>query len=164
MTVDEAVSLAALIVSGHIISVRTETLVAFAKDGWQEAHDALCRRAQELTDQGEALPLDLQQYVVAAAKGFHSPAKGPGASPYRNFGRDLCIKVAIHHLLELGFTATRNEATEDESACSIVATAMRQIGIEMSEAAVAKVWEKAVREDRLDPYETITIIPSYDSQ
>jgi hypothetical protein len=134
-----------LILSGHCVEIPTEIAAALADAGWTQAHRALLDRAEKLTAAGKPLPLDLQKYVVTAARCGAVRGKG-----YKNFGRDVCIKVAIRRLLARGFSATRNAASEGESASSIVARALQHLGIRMTEAGVAKIWEREVREQKQD--------------
>ena len=67
------------------------------------------------------------------------PARGRSADDNR--WRNVCIAAyLIPPLLEAGFPRTRNEATETESACSIVSQALATIGIKLGEKAIAKIW------------------------
>ena len=66
------------------------------------------------------------------------PARGRSADDNR--WRNVCIVAyLIPPLLEAGFPPTRNEATETESACSIVSQALATIGIKLGEKAIAKI-------------------------
>src|SRR5258706_5693116 len=53
-----------------------ESVVALAAAGDEVAHQALCRVALRLTDQGKTLPLVLQKYVVAAASKLKQGKRG----------------------------------------------------------------------------------------
>jgi hypothetical protein len=52
------------------------------------------------------------------------------------------VGYLIPPLLRAKFPLTRNEATETESACSIVSQAFAEIGIKLSEKAIAKIWAR----------------------
>ena len=66
------------------------------------------------------------------------PARGRSADDNR--WRNVCIVAyLIPPLLEAGFPPTRNEATETDSACSIVSQALATIGIKLGEKAIAKI-------------------------
>ena len=69
------------------------------------------------------------------------PARGRGADDNR--WRNVCIVgYLIPPLLRAEFPPTRNEATETESACSIVSQALAKIGIKLGEKAIAKIWAR----------------------
>jgi hypothetical protein len=145
--------LARVIVAGFNIPVSISSLIQMAGFGWQEAHVSLCREAERITKSGEVLPLELQEYLVSIAKEGVPFKRSKGGDKFKNFGRDLCINMAIQQMIELGFSPTRNAATDAESACSIVSAALGDIGIHISEAGVAKVWEKHLKDEREDAAE-----------
>ena len=69
------------------------------------------------------------------------PARGRSADD--NQWRNVCIVgYLIPPLLRAEFPPTRNEATETESACSIVSKALAKIGIKLGEKAIAKIWAR----------------------
>ena len=69
------------------------------------------------------------------------PARGRSADDNR--WRNVCIVwYLIPPLLRAGFSATRNEATETESACSIVSQALQEIGIQLRERGIEEIWGK----------------------
>jgi hypothetical protein len=70
------------------------------------------------------------------------PVKPPrGRSADDNRLRNACIVgYLIPPLLVAEFPSTRNEATETESACSIVSQALATIEIELGEKHIAKIW------------------------
>jgi hypothetical protein len=69
------------------------------------------------------------------------PARGRSADD--NQWRNVCIVgYLIPPLLRAEFSPTRNEATESESACSIVSKALAKIGIKLGEKAIAKIWAR----------------------
>jgi hypothetical protein len=60
-----------------------------------------------------------------------------------NRDRNYFITAAIKAVIKLGFDPTRNrEGSSTESACSIVAKALEQIGTSLTEAAVEKIWKR----------------------
>jgi hypothetical protein len=66
-----------------------------------------------------------------------------GGDGYANGARDITIANAVRGIHQkFGFSPTRNKATNQESACSIVNLALRRSGIHMSEAAVERIWRK----------------------
>jgi hypothetical protein len=54
--------------------------------------------------------------------------------------RDLRIAQMVARVAERGFPPTRNVASRTESACSIVSTALKSIGIQMSERTIEDIW------------------------
>jgi hypothetical protein len=60
-----------------------------------------------------------------------------------NRWRDTCIAgCLIPPLLRAGFPATRNDATETASACSIVSQTLATIGIQLDEKTIARIWAR----------------------
>lgn len=70
------------------------------------------------------------------------PAVARGRKPFALWLRDSYIAEAVHLAMQAGLKATKNEATEGESACSIVATELGGVGVNMTEDAVQKIWVK----------------------
>src|SRR5262249_57920681 len=78
------------------------------------------------------------------------PERRPGRRP-AYMGRNMFIAHAVEQSVKCGFAATRNAASQGkrQSACSIVAAALGQLGIHMSERTVEEMWAShtaAVRE------------------
>jgi len=66
-----------------------------------------------------------------------------GRSADDNRWRNVCIVgYLIPPLLRAEFSPTRNEATESESACSIVSQALQEIGIQLGEKRIQEIWSK----------------------
>ena len=59
-----------------------------------------------------------------------------------NWGRDAVIVGRLVLPLLDQFKATRNDATEAESACSIAKAALERIGIHISEKRIEEIWGK----------------------
>ena len=59
-----------------------------------------------------------------------------------NWGRDAVIVGRLVLPLLDRFKATRNDATEAESACSIAKAALERIGIHISEKRIEEIWGK----------------------
>jgi len=100
------------------------------------------RRIARLTD--DVLPEHMRDYVCRVLE--EQPA---GRSTYS--GRNMFIAHVIEQAAKRGFAPTRNAASrgKQESACSIVAAALGQVGIHMSERTVEEMWAShtaAVRE------------------
>jgi hypothetical protein len=97
------------------------------------AHSYVAR----LTD--EAMPERLRKYVCRMLE----EAKPLDRSTY--FQRDLWITFNVNQIVRLfGFAPTRNAESRrkgrEESACSIVATALRKLGVHLSERTIEDMW------------------------
>lgn len=87
----------------------------------------------------------LREYVVERLNGDLPQARrrGRGRSGLDNSLRDTAIAGwLIPSLLKKGFHATRNDATEEACACSIVSEALERIEIDLSEKRIAEIWGK----------------------
>jgi hypothetical protein len=58
------------------------------------------------------------------------------------FDRDICIHHVVWKIVQTGFKPTRNEVSELDSACSIVAKALTKLGVPFSEKNVQRIWGK----------------------
>jgi hypothetical protein len=100
---------------------------------------------------GASRPLSpsLTAFLIDAAENGAKEAAGrkQGNSPLKNLGRDLALAFAVDRACELGgLRPTRNEASDGQSGCSVVADALRRIGYEeLSEAGVVKAYRNATR-------------------
>lgn len=85
----------------------------------------------------DVMPKPLRDYVCCVLA-----EHPPGRSTY--IGRDMFITMAIEATVKRGFAPTRNDASRSkrESACSIVAAALGQLGFEMSERTVEDIWRR----------------------
>jgi hypothetical protein len=117
------------------------------------ADEVLREAAARLIVEGKPLPPTLRYYVVEEVlRRATSTVARRKTGPNRdiNTARDVTIGTAVSRVVEHhGFPQTRNKATRDkagrDSACSIVADALEEVGIHMSEDAVEKVWHNLVR-------------------
>jgi len=124
-----------------------DKLVTLANEGDPIAHDALYEIADNLTKRAKPLKA-LQQYVVQTARDGQQSKRG--RHPDANLYRDFHICLAVKRTTELGLYATRSDATADKKSkacgCSVVASALEQLNINMTEGAVKKIWDKRNRE------------------
>jgi hypothetical protein len=95
------------------------------------------------------MPPQLQGYI---ADKLHSVFEGdPPLRPRRgrkvhpNIRRNYAIVMAVVDLASSGFHPTRNSGTARESACSIVAEALKRLDNNLSEASVNKIWHEYSR-------------------
>jgi hypothetical protein len=92
-----------------------------------------------LTDQQKPLPHRLQAYIVFAALGGFKARK----KRFQNSERDLAIAIAISELMDVGYSPTRNAATEAPSACSLVSEALvERFDVNLTERSVEQIWQK----------------------
>jgi hypothetical protein len=88
--------------------------------------------------------------VIAALRTGRPPlrkrggrAESHGKRKPRDRDRDGRIATAVGGMVWLGFHPTRNPGTDRESGCSIVAEALRRLGIKkLGEKAVAAIWDE----------------------
>lgn len=107
------------------------------------AFRALQRALQRARETDEPMPGALLEWALDVAVGAREyPRTGPGRSPHTNQVRDAVIVRAVRALVEAGLTATRNEASDPDSACDAVAQALQAHERTLGYAAVAKIWSK----------------------
>jgi hypothetical protein len=113
---------------------------------WRKVHDDLCDFASALTSGGKPLPLLLQKYIVAAAKSGGRSGGLRGRDPYGNSRRNSAIANAVYTVSVIsGYPPTRNDATNEHCACSIVAQALHELDATMSVANVSAIWRESQR-------------------
>lgn len=96
----------------------------------------------------QPIPSELIDWALRVAAGnVKSPRVGPGRSPYKNEVRDELIAKTVRTLVDCGLTATRNEASEPESACDAVSKALKAHGVSLGYAGVAKIWQSDRRQN-----------------
>ena len=96
----------------------------------------------------QPIPSELNDWALRVAAGnVKSPSVGPGRSPYKNEVRDELITKTVRTLVDCGLTATRNEASEPESACDAVSKALKAHGVPLGYAGVAKIWQSDRRQN-----------------
>ena len=121
---------------------RRERLIDKARKGDRVATKLLCDAAAEFIEEGKQLPQGLRAYIVEVLRKPDDTPKKRGQDPFANYPRNFDIACTIANVVSMGFKATRNQATEAESACSIVQQALERVGVHMSEANVEKIWER----------------------
>jgi hypothetical protein len=113
------------------------------------AQDVLRDLTSELLIRGLPVPKPLSWYAVLLLSG-NGPKRKRGISHCALWGRNRDIVEIIRQLTKAPFDlkATRNEATRRaESACSIVAAALRKLGVPnlkggpMREENVKQIWD-----------------------
>ena len=124
---------------------KAETVIKGARNGDRDADAVLCEIAAAFNeDSCFIMPPALRTYVGerlrALAADVTAQSRLRGRKIHTNLRRNLAIVTAVAELVGCGFYATRNEGTERECACSIVAKALTDLGGEITYSAVVKIW------------------------
>jgi hypothetical protein len=116
---------------------RAQPVIAKAAEGEAEA-DAMLREIA-CAKLPEGLPPNLADYVARVLADWSRPDRR--GAPHK-FDRDVCIFYAVEDIKQRGFHAMRHEATEHrESASSIVASALKELGVTMPEKSIERIWQ-----------------------
>ncbi len=111
------------------------------------AFNALRQLAAGLVEADEEMPQELAQWLVDFLKGNLEPPATPRNMrkklPGDRFWRDFYIWSAVENLIENGFKPTSDRSSRSQSACDVVAVAMRKLGLHpMSADEVHKIWNR----------------------
>lgn len=114
----------------------------------KDTEEALLGEAFFLLLKRQTLPDHIREYLQGLLQIRQVRLnKKIGRGREANGARDLFIAKAVYGVTQMGYRPTRNRATKDKegapSACSIVATALADLGVPMGEAAVEKIWVAA---------------------
>jgi hypothetical protein len=116
-------------------------LIAAARDGG-ETHEYLLAVAAALMNNDHSLPGPLKEFVIEFLRSTEVPRRGPARKP--DYSRDNFIAWAVATIcIRWKFSPTRNEATKGPSAISIVKRALEEVGVNLTEAAISKIWDKS---------------------
>jgi hypothetical protein len=117
-----------------------------AYDGDHTCARCLCIAAAVIMEATQSIADNhLRAYAINTLFGGVAPImkKERGRSATDNALRNaIIVGCLIPPLVRAGFSATRNEATKRDSACSIVCKALKAAGIHLSEKAIVQVWGK----------------------
>jgi hypothetical protein len=114
------------------------TVVSYARQGWDLAHEALKELMLEFESAGQQKPTPLANYNMEIIGGF-TPKHIPGAKKQDYFFRDIVIAITVFRVAkEFSLKYTRNRYASRPCACSIVAKAMPML----SEEGVKAIWKK----------------------
>ena len=136
---------------------RIANIVRFAERGDPYARAACFAGAADFLSDGIEFPPALARYVAehcrATAKKTSTGGKR-GRSRYDKLDRDWAIETAIFLLRSTceGVTPTRCEASRDlgkgKSACAILSKALEEIGVDIEEENLEKIWIKVRKQMR----------------
>lgn len=115
-------------------------LLAYAETS-AEGFDLLCETVASMIEAGHRLPEDARGWVVDFLRGNVKRPKASAGRPQKRFNR-FQIWSNVDRLVRDGkMLATRNDTSDETSACDAVATALRELGMEpASYSSVKKVW------------------------
>ena len=113
----------------HYDDARGQSVIAKAGAGDAVAYAMLREIARARLPKG--LPPNLAEFLLA------EQSKPDGRKDRRRFDRDVYIYYAVEEIIQLSYAPTRNPSTEHhELACSIVVTALKELGVKMPEKTV----------------------------
>lgn len=120
-------------------------IVGEARNGWEEAHDAVCELTLDLMARGERLPVPLAAYSMEVINPHRLRSHRPrGPKLVRHMLQDISIaggvdQVITHH----GLLPTRSRRSPRPSACSVVAAVLVSAGVSRgTEHNVEKIWQR----------------------
>jgi hypothetical protein len=119
---------------------RAKFVIGKAVDGDVEADAALRKIAQGKLQKGSPLPPNLAQYIDSLLADDRKPPDRRGHPS--KFARNLFVHAAVETIKRRGFAVTRNDSSAEyrASASSIVSSALDELGVTLSEKAVAGIW------------------------
>jgi hypothetical protein len=123
-----------------------ERVVELARSGDKDAGAVLCEMGSRFIAGSCTMPPILRDYFIARlSEDFPARPGQRGRKADTNLHRDVAIVSAVAELVDRGFRATRNDASDHECACSIVADLLEGLDVELTYSGVAKVWTKRRR-------------------
>ena len=125
--------------------------------------DNLLFYAGYILSEKETMPADLMEFVASYLKGDKKPPKRLGGKAKANQQEEIhkatCIKVAVLQ----GLRATKNAASEDNSACDAVEQAAKQLYLTgYGYSTLSKIWAKSDKTFRM-PTDCIKTAYSFSS-
>jgi hypothetical protein len=133
-------------------------LISLASEGDLDAHDVLqtvARRHLKLLSRkpGFPIPSQLLSFIDSELKQKRAVPRKRGGDKKAYFDRDSYIIEMIAWVSRQGLSPTTNPATEDISACAVVAKALHRLGMQPTESSIAAIWRqrKIVEQTLLEP-------------
>ena len=128
-------------------SIGTHTMLIrdCALNGLDLAQEALCELIIEFENNRKEKPTALAEYTMQIARAGIRPSRRPGTKRSDYYLRDFAVSgVVLQVHLKFGLDPYRNEASPRQSACSIVARAMREEKLKgkWTESVVVAIWKK----------------------
>jgi hypothetical protein len=122
-------------------------LIPLASEGDLDAHDVLrteARRHLELLSQkpGFPIPPQLLSFIDSELKRKQPATRKRGGDKKTYFDRDSYIIEMVAWVSRQGLSPTINPATDDTSACAVVAKALGRLGVRATESSIAAIWRQ----------------------
>ncbi|WBQ13837.1 hypothetical protein L2D00_03925 [Hyphomonadaceae bacterium BL14] len=139
------ISVAELFIYRHYFKTAPDKLLELS-DRSEADHLAVLKVLAENTEMDAPLPEIIRRWIADYLRGSHPrPTKRQGRPS--DTGLRVAIWDAVQELVErLGMTATRNEASEETSACDAVAQALSNLELKpTSFDRVKKIWVEVSR-------------------
>jgi hypothetical protein len=120
---------------------KAKAVIKMAIAGDVEADTVLRDAAVKKLQTG--LPPNLEEYIAGLLTGRHKLDRR--VNPTAIFIRDALIFCVVGQVGKLGFDVSRNEAATlyRASASSIVSTALKDLGVTLSEKTIARIWRES---------------------
>jgi hypothetical protein len=125
-----------------LLSVESRMLIILlARSGDADAMAVLRELILEMKSRRLPLPLELENYNMELVHGAmgHKP---PGPQKRNKVLRDICITMIVGEVIEQFRLELSGRSARRRSACSIVAEALGEVGINMGPKAVEKICER----------------------
>jgi hypothetical protein len=117
-------------------------LTALARAGDPDARDVLHTLMIEAKSRGEDLPIELEGYNMEVLAGGTRHRSPDGPKRKNKFTRHMFIALTVAAVVDRFGLPPTGRSPHRRSACSIVAEALREIGMQLGSAAVEKIWNK----------------------
>jgi len=123
---------------------RIEYLINEASKGDEVAWVKIERLVKSFEEYQQPMPPIMAGFFLKVMRDELKRPRRRGRSPYPKFNRDQLIAQAVQFAREQipSLHATRNEASENPSACSLVAECLAEVGIPIKEQAVVHIWQE----------------------
>jgi hypothetical protein len=114
-------------------------LIAEARRGNATAKAEVYERAALGVLGVKNIPRHLRDYIADELL-KQAETRKRGKNPDKSLLRNYTVIFAVAQISAHGFSPTRSPASTQESACSIVATALERLGHNLKERGVEKIW------------------------
>lgn len=133
-------------------------LISLASEGDLDAHDVLRRAARKhlkllSRKPGFPIPPQLLSFIDSELKQKRATPRKRGGDKKTYFDRDSYIVEMIAWVSRQGLSPTVNPATDDVSACAVVAKALGRLRVQATESSIAAIWRqrKMIEHTLLEP-------------
>ncbi len=133
-------------------------LMSLVNEGDLDAHDVLrtvARKHLKLLSRkpGFPIPQQLLSFIYSELKQKRAAPSKRGGHKRSYFDRDSYIVEMIAWVSRQGLSPTVNPATDDVSACAVVAKALGRLRVKATESSIAAIWRrrKMIENKLLEP-------------